>query len=303
LESPKNLPSPHRGEGKGEGDKKPLSGKKILITRARDQAAVFSSSLRDLGAEVIELPTIEIVPPVSWKGLDKAINQIESYSWLIFTSTNGVNFFWQRWKENNKDRLPPSLKICAIGPATAYQLMEKGIEVHYTPKEFVAEAILKGFEKSMLKGKRILLARAKEARDILPEGLRKMGAQVDVVETYRTVKPKWGSKRLKELLMKGKVDAITFTSSSTVNHFAELLKKEDLQNLLGGIAIACIGPITARTAKNWKMRVQIQPKEYTIPALTQAIVQYFMRKTRSSQPSRSAELTTKPSPRGVRGKK
>jgi uroporphyrinogen III methyltransferase/synthase len=303
LEPPKNLPSPHRGEGKGEGDKKPLSGKKILITRARDQAAVFSSSLRDLGAEVIELPTIEIVPPVSWKGLDKAINQIESYSWLIFTSTNGVNFFWQRWKENNKDRLPPSLKICAIGPATAYQLMEKGIEVHYTPKEFVAEAILKGFEKSMLKGKRILLARAKEARDILPEGLRKMGAQVDVVETYRTVKPKWGSKRLKELLMKGKVDAITFTSSSTVNHFAELLKKEDLQNLLGGIAIACIGPITARTAKNWKMRVQIQPKEYTIPALTQAIVQYFMRKTRSSQPSRSAELTTKPSPRGVRGKK
>jgi uroporphyrinogen III methyltransferase/synthase len=235
--------------------------------------------------------------------LDKAINQIESYSWLIFTSTNGVNFFWQRWKENNKDRLPSSLKICAIGPATAYQLMEKGIEVHYTPKEFVAEAILKGFEKSMLKGKRILLARAKEARDILPEGLRKMGAQVDVVETYRTVKPKWGSKRLKELLMKGKVDAITFTSSSTVNHFAELLKKEDLQNLLGGIAIACIGPITARTAKNWKMRVQIQPKEYTIPALTQAIVQYFMRKTRSSQPSRSAELTTKPSPRGVRGKK
>ena len=279
----------------GTIDKKPLTGKKILITRARDQAAVFSSSLRDLGAEVIELPTIEIVPPASWKGLDRAIDQITSYNWLIFTSVNGVNFFWQRWKERNKDRLPPSLKICAIGPATAYQLMEKGIEVHTTPKEFVAEAILKGFEKSMLKGKRILLARAKEARDILPEGLRKMGAQVDVVETYRTVKPKGGSKRLKELLIKGKVDAITFTSSSTVNHFAELLKKEDLQNLLGGIAIACIGPITARTAKKWKMRVQIQPKEYTIPALTQAIVQYFMRRTRSSQPS--------PPPRGVRGKK
>ena len=276
-------------------DAKPLVGRKILITRARDQAAVFSSSLRDLGAEVIELPTIEIVPPASWKGLDRAIDQITSYNWLIFTSVNGVNFFWQRWKERNKDRLPPSLKICAIGPATAYQLMEKGIEVHTTPKEFVAEAILKGFEKSMLKGKRILLARAKEARDILPEGLRKMGAQVDVVETYRTVKPKGGSKGLKQLLTKGKVDAITFTSSSTVNHFAELLKKEDLQNLLSGITIACIGPITARTAKNWKMRVQIQPKEYTIPALTQAIVQYFMRKTRSSQPP--------PLPRGARGKK
>jgi uroporphyrinogen III methyltransferase / synthase len=282
---------------------KPLAGKRILITRARDQAAVFSSSLRDLGAEVIELPTIEIVPPASWKGLDRAIDHIRSYDWLIFTSANGVNFFWQRWKERNKDRLPPSLKICAIGPATAYQLMEKGIEVHTTPKEYVAEAILRGFEKSMLKGKRILLARAKEARDILPEGLRKMGAQVDVVETYQTVKPKGGSKRLKELLMKGKVDAITFTSSSTVNHFAELLKKEDLQALLKDTTIACIGPITARTAKNWKMRVQIQPQEYTVPALAQAIVQHFMKKTRPSQPSRSAELTMKPSPRGERGKK
>jgi len=274
---------------------KPLSGRRFLITRARDQTAVFSSSLRDLGAEVIELPTIEIVPPASWKGLDRAIDQITSYDWLIFTSANGVTFFWQRWKERNKDRLPPSLKICAIGPATAYQLMEKGIEVHYTPKEFVAEAILKGFEKSVLKGKRILLARAKEARDVLPEGLRKMGANVDVVETYRTVKPKGGSKKLKELLTKGKIDAITFTSSSTVNHFVELLKKEDLRELLKNCAIGCIGPITARTAKNWKMRVQIQPKEYTIPALTQAIVQYFMRKTRSSQPS--------PLPRGERGKK
>jgi uroporphyrinogen III methyltransferase/synthase len=283
LEAPKSLPSPLRGEGKGEGDKKPLAGKKILITRARDQAPVFSSSLRDLGAEVIELPTIEIVPPASWKGLDRSIDQIASYDWLIFTSTNGVNFFWQRWKERDKDLLPPSLKICAIGPATAYQLMEKGIEVHYTPKEFVAEAILKGFEKSMLKGKRILLARAKEARDVLPQGLRKMGAQVDVVETYRTVKPKGGSKRLKELLKKGKVDAITFTSSSTVNHFAELLKKEDLQNLLSGIPIACIGPITARTAKNWKMRVRIQPKEYTIPALTQAVVQYFLSKAHAKK--------------------
>jgi uroporphyrinogen III methyltransferase/synthase len=257
---------------------KPLSGKKILITRARDQAAVFTLSLKELGAEVIELPTIEIVPPVSWKGLDRAIDQIASYDWLIFTSANGVNFFWERWKERGKDHLPPSTKICAIGPATAYQLVEKGIEVHYTPKEFVAEAILKGFDKSMLSGKRILLARAKEARDVLPEGLRRMGARVNVVEAYRTVKPKGGSKKLKDLLTKGKVDLITFTSSSTVNYFAELMKDEDLQKLLKDRIIACIGPITARTAKNWKMRVQIQPKEYTIPALTRAIAQYFARK-------------------------
>ncbi len=283
---------------------KPLVGRKILITRARDQAAAFSSSLKDLGAEVIELPTIEIVQPPSWKGLDRAIDQMESYDWVIFTSANGVNFFWQRWTEKNRRHLPPSLKVCAIGPATAYQLMEKGMEVHYTPKEFVAEAILKGFEKSALKGKRILLARAKEARDVLPEGLKKMGAKVDVVEVYRTVKPQGGSKKLKELLTKRKVDAITFTSSSTVNHFVELLKKEDLQKLLNHVVIACIGPITARTAKNWRMRVQIQPKEYTIPALTHAIAQYFMRKTRLSLPFRPAPESgsgrRRPLPRGKR---
>ena len=256
-----------------------LAGRRILITRARDQAAVFATGLRGLGAEVIEFPTIEIVPPLHWEELDHAIEQLKSYDWLIFTSPNGVNFFWQRWEEKGKvRRLPASLKVCAIGPATAYRLKEKGVEVHYTPQEFIAEAILKGFEKTMIKGKRILLARAKEARDVLPKGLKKLGANVDVVQAYRTVKPKEGSRRLKQLLLRGKIDAITFTSSSTVNHFTELLKKEDLQKLLSKTVIACIGPITARTAKGWGMRVQIQPKEYTIPALTRAMAQYFTRK-------------------------
>jgi uroporphyrinogen III methyltransferase/synthase len=290
----------HKGDRKGEGDKKPLTGKRILLTRARDQAAVFAASLVDLGAEVIGFPTIEILPPLRWREVDQAIDQLESYDWLIFTSVNGVNFFWQRLIEKGKDRrLPPALKVCAIGPATAYQLREKGVGVDYTPKEFLAEAILKGFEKMMLQGKRILLARAKEARDVLPKGLRRMGAKVDVVETYRTIKPKGGSNRLKQLLRKGKIDVITFTSSSTVNHFAELLKEEDLRTLLKEITIACIGPITARTAKRWRMRVRIEPKEYTIPALTQAIAQYFAKRTFPPPLS--------PLPRGervgVRGKK
>jgi uroporphyrinogen III methyltransferase/synthase len=259
--------------------KKPLIGKRILITRARDQSAEFSKRLRTLGAEVIEFPTIEILPPIRWEKLDQAIDQLKSYDWIIFTSANGVNFFGERLKEKGKDhRLLSSLKVCAIGPATAYQLKEKGILVDYTPKEFIAEAILKGFEMMAIKGKRILLVRAKVARDILPKGLGKMGAEVDVVEAYRTVKPKGSSKRLKQLLIDGGIDAITFTSSSTVNHFAQLLKKEDLKKLLKGIAIACIGPITARTAKGWGMRVQIQPKQYTIPALTQAIAEYFSKK-------------------------
>jgi uroporphyrinogen III methyltransferase/synthase len=260
-------------------NKTSLAGKKILITRARDQSSEFATRLRNLGAEVIEYPTIEILPPRSWKGLDRAIDGLKSYDWIIFTSANGVNFFWQRLTDKGKtSRLLSSLKICAIGPATAKQLKKKGIVVDYVPKEFVAESILKGFKKMMIQGNRILLARAKVARDILPKGLRKKGAEVDVVEAYRTVKPRGGTNRLKQLLTDDKIDAITFTSSSTLNHFAKLLKEDDLKKLLRGIAIACIGPITAQTAKRWGMRVQIQPKQYTIPALTQAIAEYFAKK-------------------------
>jgi uroporphyrinogen III methyltransferase/synthase len=256
-------------------DKKALRVKKILNTRFRDQSAEFTTRLKNFGAEVIEFPTIEIVPPVTWNKLDQAIDQLKSYDWIIFTSANGVNFVWQRLQEKGKNRLPSSLKICAIGPATANQLKKREIAVDYIPKEYIAEAVLKGFEKMDVKGKRILLTRAKKARDILPKGLRKIGAEVDVVEAYRTIKPRGSGKRLRQLLKNEEIDVITFTSSSTVNHFVEILKKENLKKLLKGIAIACIGPVTTQTAKKWGMKVHIQPKKYTIPALTQAIVNYF----------------------------
>ena len=266
-------------------NKKSLVGKKILVTRAREQSGDFATRLKKLGAEIIEFPTIEIVPLIRWKELDRAIDRLKSYDWILFTSANGVHFFWQRLKERGgASHLPPSLKVGAIGPATAKQLKEKGVSVHYIPKEFIAESILEGFEKKFIKGKHILLTRAKKARDILPKGLRKMGAEVDVVEAYRTVRPKGGSKKLKKILEDGKMDVITFTSSSTVNHFAELLKKEDLKKLLKGIAMACIGPVTARTAKEWGLKTQIQPKQYTIPALTQAIAEYFARKQNIPSP-------------------
>ena len=254
----------------------PLEGKKVLITRAREQSAGFAEHLRKLGAEAIVFPTIEIVPPLHWTKVDRAIEQVASYDWIIFTSANGVHFFWQRLKERGTDlRFPPTVKVCAIGPATANQLREKGIVVDYVPKEYVAESILEGFEKMSVEGKRILLARAKIARDILPKGLNRMGAEVDVVEVYRAVKPAGGSKKLRKLLEYGEVDVITFTSSSTVNHFVDLLKKENLKRCLRGKVIACIGPVAARTAKSWGMRVEIQAEEYTIPGLTQAIARYF----------------------------
>ena len=260
-------------------NEQPLAGRTILITRAREQSGEFASRLRDLGAELIEFPTIEIVPPLSWEELDRAIEQLPSYDWVIFTSVNGVDFFWRRLSEKTKKpQIPSALKFCAIGPATARQLQARGIEVDYTPKEFVAEAILQGFEKMAIRGKRILLARVKQARDILPKGLRTLGAEVEVVEAYRTIKPRGGAKRLKNILANGKVDVVTFTSSSTFIHFVELLKKEELGKLLKGIAIACIGPVTAQTAESLGMTVHIQPEEYTIPSLTQALVEYFVRK-------------------------
>jgi uroporphyrinogen III methyltransferase / synthase len=257
----------------------PLEGKKILITRAREQSAGFAARLKALGAEVISFPTIEIVPPLRWDSLDQAIDQLPSYDWIIFTSANGVHFFWMRLKERGmRESLPTSLKVCAIGPATAIPLRERGVSVNYIPKEYIAEAVLEGFEKMAIQRKRILLARAKVARDILPRGLRKMGAEVDVVEVYRTVKPRGGSRKLRQLLEEGTTDVTTFTSSSTVNHFAELLKKEDLKTCLKGIAIACIGPVTTQTAMSWGMNVAIQPKKYTIPALSRAIAQYFKKR-------------------------
>jgi uroporphyrinogen III methyltransferase/synthase len=257
-------------------NRQPLAGRTILITRAREQSGEFASRLRDLGGELIEFPTIEIVPPLSWEELDQAIDRLPSYHWVIFTSVNGVDFFWRRLSERmKKPQIPSTLKFCAIGPATAGQLQERGIRVDYTPKEFVAEAILQGFEKMAIRGKRVLLARVKQARDILPKGLRTLGAEVEVVEAYRTVKPRGGARGLKNILANGQVDAITFTSSSTVNHFVELLKKEKVEKLLKGIAIACIGPITAQTAEGLGLEVHIQPEEYTIPSLTQALVEYF----------------------------
>jgi len=259
-------------------NRNPLAGKKILITRARGQSGDFATQLKKVGAEVIEFPTIEIAPPRHWGEVDRAIDQLGSFDWIIFTSANGVNFFWQRMRERRKRlRFPPSLKVCAIGPATANRLKKIRVSVHYIPKEFIAESILEGFEKMVIKGKRILLARAKKARDILPRGLKKMRAEVDVVAVYRTIRPRGGSKKLKEVLAEGKIDVIAFTSSSTVNHFAQLLNKEELRKLLKDIAIACIGPVTARTAREWGLKVKIQPKQYTIPGLTRAIAESYGR--------------------------
>ncbi|MBP1718509.1 MAG: uroporphyrinogen-III C-methyltransferase [Deltaproteobacteria bacterium] len=257
----------------------PLFGKKIVVTRSREQASDLSERLRKLGAISIEFPTIEILPPDNLDDLDHGVDRLGEYDWIIFTSVNGVRFFLDRLMKLGKDiRDLKGPRIAAIGPKTAEELELLRIKVSFVPKEYRAEAIYEGLRKEDLRGKRILIPRAKMARDVLPAELRNAGAQVDVVEVYRTLRPESGAEKVRELLEKKQVAAVTFTSSSTVTNFVELLGKENASGLMKGTAVASIGPVTAETAKSFGIETAIVPKDYTIPALVEALVAYFKKK-------------------------
>ena len=255
-----------------KGERLPLIGKRILITRAWGQAEEFASLLEDYGAEVVAFPTIEIAPPEDWQPLDKAIEKINSYDWVIFTSVNGVRFFAQRLKEKGVNMAAlAGKKICAIGPRTQKELEKMGLSVHFRPSEYRAEGVAEGLRAQGIQGKSILLPRAREARRILPETLREAGALVDEVEVYRTVKPAKGKKSLAAILKRG-IDVVVFTSSSTVRNFMELLSDK---TALNGVKVATIGPVTGETARDYGLEPVISPSEYTIPGLVQAIVEHF----------------------------
>ncbi|MEW6616559.1 MAG: uroporphyrinogen-III C-methyltransferase [Thermodesulfobacteriota bacterium] len=257
---------------------KPLFGRRIIVTRARSQASEFSNLLREYGAEPIEFPTIDVKPPRSFDALDKAIENLERYDWLILTSVNGVRSFFERLKRRGRDiRDLKGIRICAIGPRTAEEIDRTGIKIDFVPEEYKAEAIAEGLKKRGIKGKNILLPRAEESREILPEEIRNSGGNIDVVPAYKNVKPMEDKETIKGLLKKGVIDVITFTSSSTVRNFIEIFDRDELPSLIKGIAIASIGPITAETAKKLGIETDIMPESYTIPALTQAITDYFLK--------------------------
>jgi len=254
---------------------KPLFGKKILVTRARAQASDLSSLLLEQGASVIEFPTIEIQPPESYELLDQAIETIEGYDWIVFTSVNGVDYFTDRLLMKDKDwRDLRGIKICAIGPKTAEKLLDLGLRIDYVPPEYRAEGIIEGLKERGITGQKILLARAAVARDILPEQLAALGAQVVVAPTYQTVVPEISQEETKELLQDGNVDLVTFTSSSTVKNFKKLWEKLQDTSIFQGSLTACIGPITAKTAEEEGFSIDIQADEYTIEGLVQAIVDH-----------------------------
>ncbi|MBN1627128.1 MAG: uroporphyrinogen-III C-methyltransferase [Deltaproteobacteria bacterium] len=257
---------------------RPLFGKRIIVTRAREQASRFMAGLTELGAECIEFPTIEITPPVSRDGMDRAIRSLVDYHWLIFTSVNGVDYFFRRIFDLGMDlRILCKIKVAAIGPKTAEAVQKMGINPDMVPEEYKAEGVIEAFMGKDLKGVNILIPRAAEAREVLPDELRKMGARVDVVEAYRTVMPDTGAEKLGGMLEKGEIDMATFTSSSTVTNFISMFKGQEdkLKQWMQDVAVACIGPITAKTTEENGFNVSITPKDYTIEALTGSIVEYF----------------------------
>jgi uroporphyrinogen III methyltransferase/synthase len=255
---------------------RPLFGKRVLVTRAREQASALMELLEAEGAEAISLPVIQIQPPADYWELDRAVAEIEDFDWVIFTSVHGVEFFWQRLKEGGKDaRALKGIRVGAIGPATASKLREHGLEPDLVPPEYRAEAILEAMSGEEVRGKRILLPRADKARDLLPKALEERGAKVIVVEAYRTAKPEADFEGIRERLRQGEIEVITFTSSSTVVHFLEGIGRSEIDSLEKPVAIACIGPVTAGSAQAHGLKVDIQPEEYTIPSLVRAIRSYF----------------------------
>ena len=255
---------------------KPLFGRGVVITRPEEQAAEFARLLSAEGARVILFPTIRIVPPASWEDVDRALGNLESYQWIIFTSANGVKHFFRRLRETGRDvRDLKGIRICTIGPATAAAVEGMGIRVDIVPGEYISEGIVKAFRDVDLEGKRVLLPRAQEARDVIPEGLSKLGASVDAVTVYRTVRSGSRKEELRTLLDAGKVDVITFTSPSTVNNFREIMGGAALPET---VRVACIGPVTAAAAKKNGFAVDIFQEEFTIPGMVESLVDHFSRK-------------------------
>jgi uroporphyrinogen III methyltransferase/synthase len=260
-------------------ESRPLLGKRIVVTRARQQASELVGLLADLGAECLEYPTIKIMPPQNLRPLKKAVENLATYDWIVFTSVNGVGYFFEQLFAAGKDaRALGRMKTAAIGPATAGRLREFGLTSDIVPKTYRAESVVDAFKAEKLKGKKILLPRAAEARPVLPKALKKMGAQVDEIAAYETLKVTESTDDLVRQLEERRIDLITFTSSSTVKNFKALLPAKTFKKLIRGVAIASIGPITTDTAAELGFDVRITAVSYTIPGLVEAILQYYQKK-------------------------
>ncbi len=256
-------------------DTNALAGWRVLVSRAKEQAGILSEGLREHGAQVLEVPFIEIRNPRSFKPLDNGIKLASEYEWLILTSVNGVRAFFDRLSYLGFSRgALRNLKIAAIGPATRAAIEKHGLTVEVTPREYVAEAVVEALH-GKVKNTRVMLVRAKVARDVIPRELKAMGAYVDVIEAYETVVPRKSRDLLRSVLSDPdrRPHAITFTSSSTVRNFVDLLgRRVALGCLQNGIRSASIGPVTSDTLREFGLPVHIQAEHYTVPGLVDALV-------------------------------
>ena len=272
----------------------PLAGKQILVTRTREQASVLSEKLRLLGAIPVEFPTIRIVPPTDWRALDAALKRLyvsdgTGYAWLVLTSANGVHICLQRLQElGYNPRAMRGVRVATIGPATAAALAEYGVSADLVPDEYIAEGVTRALLEDArqrqlpLTGQRILLARAAEARKVLFTELQQAGALVDEVPAYYTLPVARDDERGRQvfrLLLDGRLDVLTFTSSSTVRNFVSWLKSaaseqpdQVIEQIMHRTQFASIGPITSQTVRELGLRIDIEAKEFTIDGLVDAIV-------------------------------
>lgn len=281
--------SEQRRETTGAGDltsAKPLEGRTVMITRAREQAAEFAAALERYGARVIACPTIEIVPPESYARLDEAIENLFGYDWLIFTSVNAVEHFLDRLEAAGRgvEELD-DVRVCAIGEATCERLVAAHVHVDVVPQKSQAEGVFAALEtyvggRSGFARLNFLMPRAAVGRDFLPRALEAAGARVDVVTAYRTVRPETTDRaRTEALLVGGGVDCVTFTSPSTVHNFAQLFDTRDLSALLEGVRVACIGEVTAQAVGEYGLKADIVPAETGAHALARAVAEFYYRRT------------------------
>jgi uroporphyrinogen III methyltransferase/synthase len=264
-------------------DKRPLFGKRILVTRSRSQASELCSKLKALGADAVEFPTIRITTMDDYSSLEDTIGQLADFSWILFSSVNGVDIFFERLLKMGLDsRALKGVKVAVMGAQTAARLRGFGVHADLVPERYTSEGVLEAFgsRHEKLQGKRILFPGSEIARDVLPEGLRKMGAEVAVVPVYRNLIPQYTDEKLDELF-DSPSELITFTSSSTVINLASILREHGRESLLKSISGASIGPVTTSTAEELGIKVVTEASPHTVQALVDAILDYCKRKDKA----------------------
>jgi uroporphyrinogen III methyltransferase/synthase len=263
-------------------DRRPLFGRRVLVTRTREQAGTLAALLRERGAESIELPTIHVSPPTDWDEVDRAIGRLAEYDWVIFTSANGVRYFFERLDARGLDaRALGGARLATIGPATAAVLGQFRLKADFVPTEYVAEAVVEEMGRFDLAGRRVLLPRAREAREVLATGLAARGAVVDEVAVYET-RPAGDADEARRLFASRQIDVVTLTSSSTARNLVQLLG-EGYRDALRDVVIASIGPITSQTARDLGLSVQVEAAEHTIPGLVEALEKHLADPAREAQ--------------------